>query len=209
MLCLPLHKPSITDKTLNITKSMTSHQTTQPGRSFLEIMSSSWAELDTPTFLKLAAAELAQQQARIYDQFEIMVTTSNSITATYHTLVQMHGDCERTIKESAAQGPSNGFITNVQHVQHVQARKAEIEGAMLEVENVQWKYWTEIRELQIASKCTAFKSCQAVLLRRSPDMHVAYVKQVVERHQESENQGSKRKADEMEENPGSGSGQVE
>lgn len=110
------------------------------------------ADLDDPSVLRLAAAGFDAQQAKLQELLELLVKNSNSNVASYQILVEVHGYCEQQIKNSAGQGHANAVTT---FIQHVQAQKAQIERAMLEVENVQSFYWTEIQRLQTISKWTA------------------------------------------------------
>lgn len=126
--------------------------------SFTASLADSFADLDTPSFLRLTAmvaAKLDKQHATLYEYLEILVTNSNSTTFAYQKRLAMHDVCERTIKECAAQHPSNGVTTLVQRVE---AQKARFERDMLEMEKRQCVYWTEIQRLQATSKWTALKS---------------------------------------------------
>lgn len=111
------------------------------------------ADLDTLSILRSAAAQVDKVQVTIYRQLERLVKTSNAITASYHTLVQGHENCEGMIKKLAVQGPLNGLIANIQ------AHKALIEREMLKTEDLQSMIWTEIQKGQMAGKWKASKIC--------------------------------------------------
>ena len=114
------------------------------------------ANLDTLSILRSAAVQLNKVQARRYKQLEKLVETSNSLTASYSTLVQAHEMCEQMLKKLAAQDPLNG-LNGV--TANYQAQKAQVERAMLKTENLQSEIWTEIQKSQMASKLPASKIC--------------------------------------------------
>lgn len=107
-----------------------------------------------------AAAELERIQASFYENFDTFVTISNSLTNTYHTMVQIHENCERIIKDITTPGASNHVTINVHNVQNVQTQKAQIERDMLELEKLQCETWKTIQALHEASKWTARESCE-------------------------------------------------
>lgn len=102
-----------------------------------------------------AAAELEMVRASFHKDFDTLLTTSNSLTATYHKLVEMHGRCERMVKDFTTLGLSNGVTTTLHNIQHVQTQKAQIERDMLEVEQVQCDTWQTIQGLHEVSKWMA------------------------------------------------------
>lgn len=97
------------------------------------------------------AEELGKVQARFYTTFDTLMTNSNSLIATYRTLVQCHGDCERLMKELVALGPSNSVTATVQTLQN---HKAQLEQDMLVAEGVQCETWKTIQVLHDASELT-------------------------------------------------------
>ena len=83
-------------------------------------------------------AELEELEAVLCKNFEELVTTSNFMAATYHTLVQQHAAFERSIKELTASGNSNTVSSQVQLLQN---QKALVEQGMVQMEDGQCQIW--------------------------------------------------------------------
>ena len=95
-----------------------------------------------------AITELKEAIAGYCKSFAALVNISNSTTATYHTLVESHGECERVIKELTASGGNSNLATT--NVLIIQTRKALIEREMLETEEAQCQTWQTIQAVQFA-----------------------------------------------------------
>lgn len=100
-----------------------------------------------------AITELKKAEAGYCKSFEALVNISNSTTATYHTLVESHGNCERLIKELTASGGNSNLVTN--SVLIIQTQKALIEQEMLETEECQCQTWQTIEAVHFACKWKA------------------------------------------------------
>ena len=85
-----------------------------------------------------ALAGLEKLEAVLCKNFDEMMTESNSVAATYHTLVQRNAAYERLIKELTASGNSNTVSNKVQLLQNA---KAQIEQDMVQLEDVQCLVW--------------------------------------------------------------------
>ena len=94
-------------------------------------------------------AELEKIEAVLCKNFEELVTQSNSMAATYHTLVQGHAACERSIKELTASGSSN-IVSN--KVQLLQNDKAQFEQGMVQMEDAQCLVWKGTQEMHFIRK---------------------------------------------------------
>ena len=94
-------------------------------------------------------AELEEKEAVLCKDFDKIMTKSNSNAATYHTLVQRHAACERSIKELTASGNSNTVINKVQLLQN---DKAQIEQRMVEVEDAQCLIWERTQLMHLLRK---------------------------------------------------------
>ena len=94
-------------------------------------------------------AELEQIEALLCKNFDELVTKSNSMAATYHTLVQGHAACERSIKELTASGNSNTVSNTVQLLQN---DKAQIEQGMVQMEDAQCLVWKGTQDMQFIRK---------------------------------------------------------
>ena len=94
-------------------------------------------------------AKLEEVEAFLCKNFDKMVTISNSVAADYHALVQGHATCEQEIKELTASGNSNNSSNQIQLLQN---RKAQIEQAMVQMEDIQCLAWKGFQELQFFRK---------------------------------------------------------
>ena len=96
-----------------------------------------------------ALAGLEKLEAVLCKNFEEMMTKSNSVAATYHTLMRRHAACERLKKELTASGNSNTVSNKVQLLQNV---KAQIEQDMVQLEDVQCLVWKGTQETHFVRK---------------------------------------------------------
>ena len=96
-----------------------------------------------------APVEFKKTQASFYKNLDTLAKKSNSMSAIYRTLVQMHRNWGRVIKKSAALSPSDRVTTTVRHAQ---TQKEQIKQNMLEVREVQRKTQKMIEGLERASK---------------------------------------------------------
>ena len=94
-------------------------------------------------------AKLEEIEAFLCKNFDKMVTISNSVAAGYHTLLQEHATHEREIKELTASGNSNNSSNRIQLLQ---TRKAQIEQAMVQIEDIQCMAWKGFEELHFFRK---------------------------------------------------------
>ena len=78
--------------------------------------------------------------------FDNLITDSNRMTASYHKLVEEHGECERWIKDLTASGVNANRLTALGN------QKAEIEREMIDVEDTQTKTWEAIKSTQNSCK---------------------------------------------------------
>ena len=97
-----------------------------------------------------AAAELEKVKAGFDKMLDALVTASNGTTASYHDLVQMHGDYEQRIKMITALGHSSS-ITLAILVQLYRIQKTQIERRMLITEGLQCHIWERIQSVHVAS----------------------------------------------------------
>ena len=97
-----------------------------------------------------AAAELEKIKAGYGNLLDALVTVSNRVTASYHMLVEMHGDCERWIKKITALDPSNSSVLTGR-LQLYRFQKARVERRMLATEKMQYKIWKTIQSVHVAS----------------------------------------------------------
>ena len=116
--------------------------------SFIAVLSTLYTDVDI-SVPDNAVAELEKVKAGCCKDFDTFVTISNSMTATYRTLVQRHGDCERSIKDLTASGNSNTVTINVQVFQ---IQKAQLEREMLYLEKAQCRRWKRIPVVQKTCK---------------------------------------------------------
>ncbi|KAF6218504.1 hypothetical protein HO133_005853 [Letharia lupina] len=133
-----------------------------------------------------AATGFKKTQAGFYDCFDKLMAASKSLIAAYHSMLEMHKDCARMINQLLALGQPNSVV-----VQHIRARKAQIEQDMLEMESIQ---------------CETMRSIQ--LLHDGNQLVIRILRRL--KQPEEENQkGCKRKADEMDGESDSGSSEAE